>query len=85
MIFFYNYSREILHFKRESLKCILPRLTQSDKLSVKQCIRRWTVNRCIYLVELWLSGYYLNLPSPFHQRYSKQNFSWMVKEIKSHA
>ena len=32
--FFYNYSRKILHFKREGLKCILPRLTQSDKLSV---------------------------------------------------
>lgn len=32
--FFINYSREILHSKREGLKCILPRLTQSDKFSV---------------------------------------------------
>ena len=43
------------------------------------------MNKCIYLVDLWLSGYYLNLPSPFHQSYSKQSFFWMVKEIKSHA
>lgn len=55
--FFYNYSRENLHFKRESLKCILPRLTQSDKLSVKEYIRQWAVEQ-VYLscgpVAFWL-------------------------------
>lgn len=69
------------NFTFESLKCIFD-LTQSDKLSVKQCIKQWTVNRCIYLVDLWLSL----LPEsllPLSITLFQTELLWMVKEIKS--